>query len=75
MIWRLLNKIFGWDYIAWDNDLSQGIARIHRDKAGRIFYWKYKNINCAEYITSIDKTDVKMWLTCPPEKYLKRQSK
>ena len=66
-MYKLLNLLFGWDYITWKNIVSQGIARVHVDKNGNVFYWRYKNINVADPIL---KASDHLWLTCSPEKYL-----
>lgn len=34
MMYKLLNKLFGWDYIQWKNTVDSGIARIHVDGNG-----------------------------------------
>jgi len=68
-MYKILNKLFGWDYILWQNCASQGIARIHVSPEGKIWYWRYKNIKVADII--LHPRDVKLWLTCHPDKYLK----
>lgn len=65
MLYKLLNRIFGWDYIAWGNCADQGIARVHVDYTGRVFYWRYKSIKVAD---DINPARVR-WLTCSPRKY------
>lgn len=68
MMYRLLNKLFGWDYIWWQNSCDQGIARIHATPDGTVWYWQYR-------ITKLMRTmpyerHHVVWLTCKPEKYL-----
>lgn len=65
-MYRLLHWLFGWDYVQWRNSADQGIARVHTDGTGRVFYWRYRNIGLADTITH--PTDV-LWLTCSPSKY------
>jgi len=65
-MWKILNFLFGWDYIAWKNTADSGIARIRRDQNGNLFYWRYKATKVADPIT---KARDFLWLTCPPEKY------
>lgn len=65
-MWKIYNKLFGWDYIHWANSASQGIARIHVDCNGNAFYWRYKNTKVADPIVSAKHH---LWLTCRPEKY------
>lgn len=67
-MWKIYNYLFGWDYIQWTNSISQGIARVHVDKNGNVFYWRYKNIKVADPIASAKDY---LWLTCSPTKYLK----
>lgn len=67
MIYKLLNYIFGWDYIAWQNSADQGIARVRVDHCGTVFYWRYRNTKVVDRICDGDGV---LWLTCRPEKYL-----
>jgi hypothetical protein len=66
MIYRLLHRLFGWDYIAWQNSAAQGIARVRVDWTGRVWYWRHKSIQVADVITNPFSV---LWLTCPPSKY------
>jgi hypothetical protein len=52
MYYKLFNKLFGWDYISWNNFVHQGIARVHVDGLGKPYYWRYKNIGLADRICS-----------------------
>ena len=70
MTYKILNRLFGWDYIQWKNTADTGVARIQTSGCGNAFYWRYKNIGCADVVK--DPGDV-LWLTCKPEKYLKKQ--
>lgn len=67
MIYHVLNYLFGWDYIQWMNSCDQGVARVHRDGAGVVWYWRYKGIRLADRIRSAEQV---LWLTCSPSKYL-----
>lgn len=75
-MWKLWNKLFGWDYIYWQNTADQGIARVHVDGEGNPFYYRYKNIGVIGRIPN-PKTKLReweyppMWLTCLPSKYFK----
>lgn len=64
MMWRILNKIFGWDYIAWENTCDSGVARIQRDANGKVYFWQYKSTKCVGRMEQIV-----LWLTCKPNKY------
>ncbi len=65
MIYQLLNRLFGWDYVYWSNSADEGIARVHLINDG-VFYWRYKNTKVLDEIIDIDQV---VWLTCSPEKY------
>jgi hypothetical protein len=65
-MYTLLNKLFGWDYIQWNNSIDQGVARVRKDGRGVIWYWRYRSICCADVIREPQQV---LWLTCSPEKY------
>lgn len=67
MRWRLYHKLFGWDYIQWENLSDQGVARVFVDGTGAPYYWRYWNIGVADGIASASQV---RWLTCHPSKYL-----
>ena len=67
MIYKLLNFLFGWQYIAWRNSCDSGIARVHITSNGVVWYWRYKNINVFERITHVDQV---IWLTGSPPSIL-----
>ncbi len=71
-MYKLLNKLFGWDYIQWRNSAAEGIARVHKDGNDVSWYWRYKNINVADTIKSKDQV---IWLTCSPGKYLSNKDR
>jgi hypothetical protein len=64
MLYRLKHLIFGWDYIAWENSCSNGIARVEKDGNGNVWYWRYRITR-----VRIRKPEQVIWLTCPPSKY------
>ena len=66
MIYPLLHRLFGWDYILWRNSVDQGVARVRIDGAGRAWYWRYRIIYLADRIEHPGQV---LWLTCRPEKY------
>ena len=70
MIYNLLHKIFGWDYVAWKNTADSGIARVQCLPDRTVYYWRYKNIKVMDVIT--DASQVK-WLTCLPSKYFEEK--
>ena len=65
-MWRLLNKLFGWDYIYWENSAGQGIARVYTGVDEGVWYWRYKSTTLIDIIESPNQV---MWLTCKPIKY------
>lgn len=67
MKYKLLNFIFGWDYIQWRNMVDNGIARVMKLPDGRVVYWRYKITNVMDEIISPNQV---FWLTCKPSKYL-----
>jgi len=66
MIYKLKNRIFGWDYIYWENTADQGVARVFTSKDGRVVYWQYPTVTILKEITFRDSV---VWLTCKPEKF------
>lgn len=66
-MWKLMNRLFGFDYIQWSNFADHGVARVYRDGTGCAYYWRYRNICVADRITKANQV---IWLTCAPEKYL-----
>lgn len=66
-MWKLWNKLFGWDYVAWENSADQGVARVYQDGAGIAYYFRYPSIRLADRIL---KTNQVIWLTCKPSKYM-----
>lgn len=71
MLYRILNTLFGWDYIQWRNSADYGVARVLVDGDGNPFYFRYKLTKCIDTIKN--KEDV-IWLTCPSMKYLKGEN-
>ena len=68
MLYKLLNWLFGWDYILWSNSVDCGVAKVRIDEFdGSIFYWKY--VTSLTTVDITDANDVK-WLTCKSSKYI-----
>jgi len=70
MMYEILNKLFGWNYVAWANSADSGIARVHVDGAGQVYYWRYK---CTKVLDIIGKPEQVRWLTCPPSIYFENK--
>lgn len=66
-MWKIWNRLFGWDYIAWKNSADQGISRVYKNFAGNGYYFRYKSM---QLVDTIDYPNQVIWLTCKPEKYL-----
>ena len=71
-MWKLMHRMFGWDYVQWRNSADQGIARVYTDGMGRAYYWRYKNIAIADLIQESAQV---VWLTCAPAKYMQPEGK
>ena len=67
-MWKLKNKLFGWDYILWKNAADAGIARVILLKDDTIGYWRYR---CTNTFDEINDPKEVHWLTCHPSKYFK----
>jgi len=72
MIWKLCHKLFGWDYIHWENSADYGVARVHKSPEGTVWFWRYKNVKCCDVITSAKggSSFKVVWLTCKASDYL-----
>lgn len=69
-MWRILNALFGWDYIAWSNSCDWGVARVHVAMDSKVWYYRYKSTRLIDRLTDPDAV---MWLTCKPEKYFPKK--
>ena len=65
-MYKILNKLFGWDYIYWEDTCCSGISKVIvlPDKSVHFKYYGY--------IVSVTDTEfIVKWLTCTPDKYIK----
>lgn len=67
MIHKILSKLFSWDYIYWQNNADQGIARVYKTPDNTVYFYRYKSIGLMDKITNQKQV---IWLTCKPEKYI-----
>lgn len=67
-MYKIFNKLFGFDYIYWENTADQGVARVFVTKDGNICYWRYRSTRLLDKITNPSQV---VWLTCSPTKYFK----
>lgn len=70
-MYKLLHKLFGWDYIAWQNSADNGIARVRTGGDGTSYYFRYKVTQLIDLIKTPES--VKVWLTCPSSKYFPKE--
>lgn len=70
-MYKLFNKLFGWDYIYWKNSADQGIRRVRKACSGEVYYVRYSVLN---YIDVIKTPDQVIWLTCKPLKYFSNET-
>lgn len=68
MLYKILNFIFGYDYIYWKDSASQGIARVRVLEDGTVYYW-YSVV--LRFFEEIETPDQVKWLTCSSNKYFK----
>ncbi len=69
MIYKLLNKLFGWDYVHWRNSADSGIARVRTTPGGAVYYWRYKATRVMDVLPHPSITRI-TWLTCAQSKYI-----
>lgn len=68
MMYSILNKLFGWDYIAWSNTCDPGVARVYKEEEeGTAYYFRYRSAQVVDKITYKDQV---IWLTCSYKKYM-----
>ena len=68
MIYKIMNYIFGWDYIVWNYCGGKGVSRIRVLPNGNIYYLRHGAYDSFQEINK--ESDVKAWLTCDKSKYL-----
>lgn len=66
-MWKLWNKLFGWDYIYWENFADQGVAKVRKGHNGEVWYYRYWITSCVDRVRNPERV---IWLTCHPSKYL-----
>lgn len=71
-MWRILNFLFGYDYIAWGNSCDNGIARVRVNEDGIVYYFRHKFTGV---INKIDRPCNVFWLTCKSDKYFKQKER
>jgi hypothetical protein len=75
MIYKLLNKLFGWDYIQLRYPPNEGVSRVQLDGMNRVWHWQIRvtilaNISYDDKVIHIiQRPEDVMWLTCSPDKY------
>ena len=77
-MWRILNFIFGWDYVLWTTRYNYGISRVFVDHACNAYcFMKYNHPSFGREkgVAKIDGANKFIWLTCHHTKYLKPERK
>lgn len=67
-MYKILNYLFGWDYVAWQNTCAHGIARVQVNGDGEPFIFYYKITNAWKSLKNPGHFNIN-WLTCSPKKY------
>lgn len=65
--YKLMNYLFKWDYILWENCLYKGVSRVRFLPDGELYYLEYGTYGTFNLIKG--NKEVKQWLTCSKEKY------
>lgn len=65
-MYKIMNFLFGYDYIQWENCADQGVARVFKLSSGKIVYWRYKSTSTMDEIKNSNQVN---WLTCHPSKF------
>ncbi len=65
-MYRILNFLFGWDYIYWTNSADQGISKVFKAKDNKICYYRYRITGLIDQIFEPKQV---IWLTCNSDKY------
>lgn len=68
MLYKLWHKLFGRDYVYWNNGKGSGVSRVFNTLDGTTFYWQYKSTKVLGKVTRPSEV---VWLTCSSDKYLK----
>jgi hypothetical protein len=71
-MYKLYNKLFGWDYIQWTNTAASGVSRVFNDGNKRACYFRYKITGLVDEIKTKEQV---FWLTCEPDKYMDLKEK
>lgn len=71
-MYRILNYLFGWDYVTWEDCLYKGVSRVRVLPNGKPYFLKYGSNSNFEYITKENNgsTVIHAWMTCDPSKYI-----
>lgn len=69
-MWRLWNKLFGWDYVYWSHRGHCIISRVKFSGNGKPYFKAYR---CGFlHLIDEDSYNELIWLTCKPEKYFEK---
>ena len=65
-MYKILNKLFGWDYIYWADTCASGISKVIVLPDKSVHFKYYERI-----VSVTDPGLIVKWLTCKPDKYIK----
>ena len=66
-MYKILNKLFGWDYVYWNNTVDQGIARVYITLDAQVYYFRYRSTSLIDVVNPNNYNVV--FLTCSRKKY------
>jgi hypothetical protein len=52
MMYAVLHRLFGWDFVQCQDNHYQGVVKVRIDAEGKPFYWRYKHIKALTRITN-----------------------
>lgn len=71
MMYKLLNKLFGWDYVQAYYSVNCPVARVQVDGMRRVWYLQVYEFDGERRMlpSEIKEPEDFIWLTCSPDKY------
>ena len=69
--YKILNLLFGWDYVYWAEENSNGIGRVFVSKDHRVCFWQISRR--FDKLVLIMYPEKIIWLTCSPDKYFPKK--
>ena len=69
-MWKIMHKLFGNDYVYWDNGTSNRVCKIYTTPFGEPYIHPYAFLSVIYFIKNIDPNNI-TFLTCDKNKYIK----